>query len=194
MANESHGGCSFNSGRLVGNKLLRFITRGCAEATTTTTTVATTATTSVGLSSVLPILATATAALWIIGHYWVPPCGVLPNLCATLPRGLAGISDAAACLLLPLVVCCMLLATPGNGNNHSNLSAQSQRVWEAQSLGKANAKYGQATANTASRWLKALTIWPLFIQFQYSTLALNCLSSIHTFTSKLSRRINTKYS
>jgi len=34
MANESHGGCSFNSGRLVRNKLLRFITRGCAEATT----------------------------------------------------------------------------------------------------------------------------------------------------------------
>jgi len=72
MANESHGGCSFNSGRLVRNKLLRFITRGCAEATTaaaaaaattTTTTVTTTATTSVGLSSVLPILATATAAL-----------------------------------------------------------------------------------------------------------------------------------
>jgi len=53
----------------VRNKLLRFITRGCAEATTAaattaaTATTATTKTTSVGLSSVLPILATATAAL-----------------------------------------------------------------------------------------------------------------------------------
>lgn len=173
------------------NKLLRFITRGCAEAPTNFDsskhknkvqgTTATTKTRSVGLSSVLPILATATATATATGcvmNYWT-------LLSAAVRRATKFVCHAArrthwhigcCCLLLlllpaacclPPVACCMLLATPATTTTSTAICQRSRSVSERQRV------WAKPMPNMAKPWRmqqprvrsaspKALPTWLFF--------------------------------